>query len=70
MKVVFALVLGTTTLFGQQPTNAPSFDVASIKRNRSADEVAEGGFMPGGRITVVNVTLVKLMVAAYAASSA
>jgi uncharacterized protein (TIGR03435 family) len=65
MKVVFAFVLGTTTLFGQQATNAPSFDVASIKRNRSADEVAEGGFMPGGRIAAINVTLANLMVAAY-----
>jgi len=65
MKVVFALVLGTTTLFGQQPTNALSFDVASIKRNLSADDFSEGGFMPGGRITAINVTLVNLMVAAH-----
>jgi uncharacterized protein (TIGR03435 family) len=42
------------------------FEVASIKRNRSGDDVAEGGFQPGGRINARNVTLINLMIAAYA----
>jgi uncharacterized protein (TIGR03435 family) len=43
-----------------------AFEVASIKRNRSGDDLAEGGFQPGGRINARNVTLVNLMIAAYA----
>src|SRR5689334_2437717 len=45
---------------------APTFEVASIKRNRSGSDFAEGGFQPGGRINARNVTLVNLMIAAYA----
>jgi len=43
-----------------------AFEVASIKRNRSGDDLAEGGFQPGGRINARNVTLINLMIAAYA----
>src|SRR2546428_2577384 len=50
----------------QTPSSPLSFEVASIKRNQSGDEIAEGGFQPGGRINARNVTLVNLIIAAYA----
>jgi len=52
---------------GTPPAGASlKFEVASIKRNRSGSDVAEGGFQPGGRINARNVTLVNLIIAAYA----
>jgi len=55
-----------TAVAGGKPL---AFEAASIKRNRSADDFAEGGFQPGGRINARNVTLVNLMIAAYATGS-
>jgi uncharacterized protein (TIGR03435 family) len=44
----------------------PAFEVASIKRNRSGSDMAEGGLQPGGRVNARNVTLVNLIIMAYA----
>jgi uncharacterized protein (TIGR03435 family) len=61
-----AMVLLTTAPAAQTPSSPLSFEVASIKRNQSGDEIAEDGFQPGGRINLRNGTLVNMIVAAYA----
>jgi uncharacterized protein (TIGR03435 family) len=61
---IVALTLATVA--AQTPSSPLAFEVASIKRNQSGDDIAEGGFQPGGRINARNVTLVNLIVAAYA----
>lgn len=45
-----------------------AFEVASIKRNRSGSDMAEGGSQPGGRANARNVTLVNLIIMAYSLS--
>src|SRR5947207_2499224 len=63
----FAIAAMTfATAAAQTPSSPLAFEVASIKRNQSGDDLAEGGFQPGGRINARNVTLVNLIVAAYA----
>jgi uncharacterized protein (TIGR03435 family) len=64
----FVLTAGPPALNGQAPADQKPlvFEAASIKRNRSGDDVAEGGFQPGGRINARNVSLFNLMTAAYA----
>src|SRR5262249_48782940 len=47
------------------PQKALAFEVASIKRNRSGSDMAEGGSQPGGRVNARNVTLVNLIVMAF-----
>jgi uncharacterized protein (TIGR03435 family) len=63
-SVVVLLVCGVVS--AQDPPRPMAFDAASIKRNLSNDDFADGGFAPGGRITAVNVTLANLITAAYA----
>lgn len=63
-SVVVLFVSGVVA--AQEPPRPLTFDAASIKRNLSADDFADGGFAPGGRITAVNVTLANLITAAYA----
>ena len=62
------LTAGPPALNGQAPADQKPlvFEAASIKLNRSGDDVAEGGFQPGGRINVRHVSLFNLMTAAYA----
>lgn len=62
MKVITLVAV----LLLQSSVLPPTFEVASIKRNRSGSDFAEGGFQPGGRINARNVTLLNLMIAAYA----
>ena len=53
-------------LHGQQtPADAPTFEVASIKRNNSGDGNMTRGMQPGGRLTFVNVPVRQLIVTAY-----
>ena len=54
---------------GAQSTS-PSFDVASIKANNSAETATTLGFQPGGRFRAVNETLARLIGEGYATSSA
>lgn len=49
----------------QSDSKPLAFEAATIKRNRSGDDVAEGGFQPGGRINARNTSLLNLMIAAY-----
>src|SRR5438552_3543707 len=67
MRRLIALIaaLSIATVAAQTPSSPVAFEAASIKRNRSGDEIAEGGFQPGGRINARNVTLLNLMIAAY-----
>ena len=46
-------------------TTPRSFEVASVKPNKSGDARASGGFQPGGRYRVSNYTLRALIAAAY-----
>jgi uncharacterized protein (TIGR03435 family) len=43
----------------------PTFEVASVKPNKSADRNATIGFQPGGRFTASNIVLRTLIAAAY-----
>ena len=66
MKGSLTAALLVSTVSAQGPGTPPAtFDAASIKRNLSGDDFADGGFAPGGRITAVNVTLANMMTAAY-----
>src|SRR5215467_6688553 len=50
----------------QFPTSqGPSFEVASIKANKSGDDRAYSSIQPGGRFSATNVTLRDLVLAAY-----
>jgi uncharacterized protein (TIGR03435 family) len=62
------LVASAPTVISRAQANQTpaSFEAATIKRNRSGTDFAEGGFQPGGRITARNVTLFGLITAAYA----
>jgi uncharacterized protein (TIGR03435 family) len=70
--VTIAVLLATAAygLFGQSKTH-PAFDVATIKRNVSAQDAATGrmgvAYKPGGRIIATNVPLRLLIQFAYAA---
>lgn len=49
-------------------TDTPTFEVASVKQNRSGDGRTELGFQDGGRFTAINETLRRLIGEAYANS--
>jgi bla regulator protein blaR1 len=51
----------------QSPASAQSlsFEVATIKANKSGDDRAYSSIQPGGRLSATNVTLRDLMLAAY-----
>jgi hypothetical protein len=51
------------------PGDSPSFDVASIRPNKSGGLPGDMGFMPGGRFRAVNTTLYRLISEAYATTS-
>src|ERR1700674_4712671 len=48
-----------------QAVERPSFDVASIKPNKSGDNRALTRFQPGGLLTETNVALNRLIILAY-----
>jgi uncharacterized protein (TIGR03435 family) len=54
-----AVMLDFSGAFGQ------SFEVASVKRNKSGDQSGRTLLEPGGRLRAVNVTLRQLLVRAY-----
>lgn len=59
------LVVMTAALTRAQPKSKLSFEVASVKRNASADNRLTLGPRPGGRFTATNVTLKMLLGIAY-----
>ena len=62
ITVATACVL-VATLAAQQ--SEPTFEVASIRRNTSADEIATFRAEPGGRVTATNITVRDLILRAY-----
>ena len=64
LRHLLIALLVAATASAQNPATQ-GFDAASIKRNVSGSDFAEGGFQPGGRIAAVNVTLRNLVIAAY-----
>ena len=62
IRVATACVL-VATLAAQQ--SAPTFEVASVRRNTSADEIATFRAEPSGRVTATNITVRDLILRAY-----
>jgi uncharacterized protein (TIGR03435 family) len=60
---VVGLIGGASRTLAQAPP--PSFEVASIRSNRSGETRVSGGFLPGGRYRVINYPLRNLIAAAY-----
>jgi len=64
-------VASAAVVFGQSPTTAPRrlFEVASVKPNKSGPTVGTWtspiAFLPSGRFTATNVTLVDVIVQVY-----
>src|SRR3954452_14477324 len=68
VTVIVAVLEGAATvrLAGQAGGGqSPSFEVASVKRNKSGSNGVRLFFQPGGRFTAENVTLQFLIGAAY-----
>ena len=63
--IVVAMALMQPGLPTAQPAATPSFDVASVKPNRSGDRESASFVQPGGRYTATNVTLRMLVKSAY-----
>ena len=67
--VVAAIAVAVMPLASQAPAQKPSFEVASIKPNKSGQPLPTVGsplaFLPGGRFTATNVTLVDVIVRVY-----
>jgi uncharacterized protein (TIGR03435 family) len=57
--------LGEPALDAAQGAQAPAFEVASVKRNRSGDGFMSMGMQPGGRLTMINIPVRQLIVRAY-----
>ena len=54
---IVAIVAATAVAAAQTPSPAPTFEVASIKPNKSGDGRIAIAFQPGGRFTATGVTL-------------
>src|SRR5580700_10959168 len=65
MLTVAALTLTVSQAFAQSGKPLPSFEVASMKLNKSADSRVMVVPAPGGRFTATNVPLQYLVAAAY-----
>ena len=71
MKCSFIVTLGFVmgaTLSAQQPASdvaKASFEVASVKPNKSGDRGSRIGMSPNGRFTATNVTLKQMVTTAY-----
>jgi uncharacterized protein (TIGR03435 family) len=53
--------------FGQSVSPRPEFEVADVKVNNSGQPGVQGGFLPGGQISVRNIPMRELIVQAYKA---
>ena len=67
--VVAATAIAVLPLAAQAPAQKPQFEVASVKPNKSGKPLPTVGipfaFLPGGRFTATNVTLVDVIVRVY-----
>jgi uncharacterized protein (TIGR03435 family) len=52
---------------GQSPSPRPEFEVADVKVNNSGQPGVQGGFLPGGQLSVRNIPMKELIVQAYKA---
>jgi uncharacterized protein (TIGR03435 family) len=59
---IVAVAVGV--LMAQTPAS-PTFEVASIKLNKSGGRGAAGGMQPGGRFVVINATVFRVIANAY-----
>ena len=64
-SLISALFLGAFAPVASAQTAGPSFDVASVKPNKSGDRGSRLGMAPNGRLTVINVSLKQLITNAY-----
>lgn len=55
-------------VYGLDAQTAPTFDVASVKTNKSSDAATSLGFQRGGRFRAVNESLWRLIAEAYGTS--
>lgn len=60
----FAILAGAVP-FAQQAPPSPTFEVASVRQNKSGDPRLQMGFEPGGRFSAVNISIRNLMAIAY-----
>src|SRR5262245_15245642 len=58
-------IMGAPIVRAQTPVGAASFEVASVKQNRSGDLAARLESQPGGRLTAINTTAAALIRFAY-----
>jgi uncharacterized protein (TIGR03435 family) len=66
-RLIIGIALVAQVATARPPADVPpKFEVVSIKRNKSGSDMAEGGTLPGGRANARNVTLINLMIMAYA----
>jgi uncharacterized protein (TIGR03435 family) len=70
MRMLLGLaILGSTVVMGAQSpppaTDTPAFEVASVRRNPSAEQRASVRGEPGGRLTITNNTLFNIVRNAY-----
>jgi uncharacterized protein (TIGR03435 family) len=66
LLLAIALAASSAMLRAQAPSNnSPTFDVAAIKPNTSADQQTASYVTPGGRYTATNVTLRALLKTAF-----
>jgi uncharacterized protein (TIGR03435 family) len=66
--LLITFIVMPASLFAQAPASGapkPSFDVASIKLNKSGNSSSGSSTRPGGRLTVTNETLRELIREAY-----
>jgi len=64
-QVTLTILLFASSGAFAQNAPRPEFEVADIKLNKSSDTAATGGILPGGQISVRNVTLTALLLMAY-----
>src|SRR5207302_10586142 len=62
-KSLGACMLTTALVFAQSPQ--PSFEVASVKPNKSGERGSRLGMSPNGRMTATNISLKQLITNAY-----
>jgi uncharacterized protein (TIGR03435 family) len=62
---IAGLLLAAAANAAAQPQAAPSFEVATIKPNKSGDDRAYSSILPGGRLSATNVSIRDLILSAY-----
>jgi uncharacterized protein (TIGR03435 family) len=66
-KLANLIVFTACAGFGQSTSPPPEFQVAEVRVNDSGQAGVQGGILPGGQVSVRNITLKELIVQAYEA---